>query len=377
MTDDDDDTAQKLSAGDATILTSSSSSSSSSNNKSTVQEGSALVVLSARLPLVPLTVHYRSGHQSLIAFSNELFYGGTLTSFPSAHDLTAPPVPSSLWQKNSLNHTSNSAKGGAADPPEENEDEEDGGGFGEDLGHGLVRVEVAEGKMESNFGRKEGFERAIRAAVNRHCPTSIYRTKQQRHRNHHQTKQKKQKHETSRPQERTGSEDDDEDNNALDYGGNGNAVDGKDSRPFSVLSEAGAAVAGGDEMDEQEEEEAVSVQYSSSPQGYVNLAQAEAVFLDVVKYMKSIAAGTLPSSSSAKRDSSSNHGSDDDNGDDNDNDDEMLPSSSSSSSSPSSSSSALSLGVITLNRPQRSLLHAFVHAARHRLGLVPLSQVKD
>ena len=39
--------------------------------------------------------------------------------------------------------------------------------------------------------------------------------------------------------------------------------------------------------------------------------------------------------------------------------------------------SKLSLGVITLNRPQRALLYAFVLAARHRLGLIPLSQANS
>ena len=48
---------------------------------------------------MPLTVHYRSGHPSLIAVSNELFYNGTLTSFPSAHGLGAPPAPLLLPQQ--------------------------------------------------------------------------------------------------------------------------------------------------------------------------------------------------------------------------------------------------------------------------------------
>jgi hypothetical protein len=52
-------------------------------------------------------------------------------------------------------------------------------------------------------------------------------------------------------------------------------------------------------------------------------------------------------------------------------------SSSSSSNIEGKSMSKLSLGVITLNRPQRALLYAFVLAARHRLGLIPLSQANS
>ena len=69
-------------------------------------------------------------------------------------------------------------------------------------------------------------------------------------------------------------------------------------------------------------------------QGYINLAQAEAVFCDVVRYLRGVNGGVGGAAAAAP----------------------------------------LSLGVVTLNRPQRALLHAFVHAARHRLGLVPLSQ---
>jgi hypothetical protein len=69
-------------------------------------------------------------------------------------------------------------------------------------------------------------------------------------------------------------------------------------------------------------------------QGYINLAQAEAVFCDVVRYLRCVNGGVGGAAAAAP----------------------------------------LSLGVVTLNRPQRALLHAFVHAARHRLGLVPLSQ---
>ena len=39
------------------------------------------------MPVLPLEWHYRSGHQSLIQVSNELFYFGKLQTFPSAHSL--------------------------------------------------------------------------------------------------------------------------------------------------------------------------------------------------------------------------------------------------------------------------------------------------
>jgi superfamily I DNA and/or RNA helicase len=40
--------------------------------------------LAARLPHLRLTGHYRSRHETLIAFSNSLYYDNTLTTFPSA-----------------------------------------------------------------------------------------------------------------------------------------------------------------------------------------------------------------------------------------------------------------------------------------------------
>lgn len=70
------------------------------------------------------------------------------------------------------------------------------------------------------------------------------------------------------------------------------------------------------------------------------MAQAEAVFRDVVSYMCRI--NGMNGSGNERR-----------------------------------SMSKLSLGVITLNRPQRALLYAFVLAARHRLGLIPLSQANS
>ena len=178
---------------------------------------------------MPLTVHYRSGHPSLIALSNELFYNGTLTSFPSAHGLPAPALPPLLSME-------------SAQQQEESVDEEQ---------HGLVRMEVAHGCMESNYGKRDFIERYIRDAVERHCPDS--------------------------------------------------------SAP-------------------------IMPSYSCSPQGFVNIAQAESVFADVVKYIRSLG-GTGG--------------------------EEPQP---------------LSMGVITLNRPQQMLLYAFVAAASERLGLMTLAQ---
>lgn len=39
--------------------------------------------LGAGIPNVELTWHYRSRHESLIAFSNQAYYGGRLVTFPS------------------------------------------------------------------------------------------------------------------------------------------------------------------------------------------------------------------------------------------------------------------------------------------------------
>ena len=54
--------------------------------------GTAESILDAALPLLPtrrLRWHYRSQHESLIAFSNHAFYGGDLVVFPSPHAQTA------------------------------------------------------------------------------------------------------------------------------------------------------------------------------------------------------------------------------------------------------------------------------------------------
>jgi hypothetical protein len=125
---------------------------------------------------VPLTVHYRSGHQSLLAVSNELFYGGTLTSFPSAHDLHPPrPLPA----------TAEALPARAASPGDHPSDRPgdtsgDGGEaasasrrFGSAAeteesaseAHGLVREMVRAGRMESNAGRKDRVEAAIAEVI--------------------------------------------------------------------------------------------------------------------------------------------------------------------------------------------------------------------
>lgn len=78
----------------------------------------------ANMPLVPLQWHYRSSHQSLIDFSNELFYFGQLESFPAGHDVQ------------------NAEQGQ----------------------HGLIRVPV-EGPMVSNFGRKTEIDNFIARQV--------------------------------------------------------------------------------------------------------------------------------------------------------------------------------------------------------------------
>ena len=131
-------------------------------------EGGSIAGAAGRLPLVPLTVHYRSGHQSLIAVSNELFYNGTLTSFPSAHDL-APPDP---------RPPASSGRPRLALGPGSRREEGGGGGSGSHgiAGrHGLVREVVAWGRMESNGGRREALERFVAAAVEAHCPKALHR----------------------------------------------------------------------------------------------------------------------------------------------------------------------------------------------------------
>jgi len=133
-----------------------------------------------RLPLVPLTVHYRSGHQSLLAVSNELFYGGTLTSFPSAHDLALPRIPRALLKLTEPPDAEipidlNLGGGGGgmsevsleeAQPPIELEAQhrsspQDASECAMVDEHGLVRVVVRAGRMESNAGRKDRVESAI------------------------------------------------------------------------------------------------------------------------------------------------------------------------------------------------------------------------
>jgi hypothetical protein len=151
-----------------------------------------------RLPLVPLTVHYRSGHQSLLAGSNELFYGGTLTSFPSAHDLKPPRIRPALLKiadkptgvsspsdinadvgvsQISLDIAQSSMMPDELHCPLALKDENV---LPTVEAHGLVRVVVHTGRMESNAGRKDRVENAIaevRAIIRRHAYlafTSLY-----------------------------------------------------------------------------------------------------------------------------------------------------------------------------------------------------------
>ena len=287
--------------------------------------------LRGRLPLVPLTVHYRSGHQSLIAVSNELFYGGTLTSFPSAHDLPAPPLPARRPRSEAAGQPGDGDGGiiggaGGSDDEASSDGEgaaasDNGGDDGDKGGHGLVRVEVGAGRMESNGPARDFVEASIAAAVQRLCPRDLHTL-------------------------------------GGDQGGDQGGGQGGVAFGGLVIDAPEGADAG-----RCFGETAVAVSYSTSPQGYINVAQvtaawcfsrgegailrgpvsqcllggwgqAEAVFADVVAYMTRVNGVSGPGT--------------------------LRP---------------LSMGVITLNRPQRALLHAFVHAARHRLGLVPLSQV--
>ena len=66
------------------------------------------------------------------------------------------------------------------------------------------------------------------------------------------------------------------------------------------------------------------VSYSATPQGFVNSEQAWRVLEELIRYMDEVRAGGLP----------------------------------------------MSAGIITLNRPQRQLIHLLVGAAKTRLGLV-------
>ena len=87
----------------------------------------------ANMPLVPLQWHYRSSHQSLIDFSNELFYFGQLESFPAGHAV------------------SSSCSGHAVSSKDQQL-------------HGLIRVPV-DGPMVSNFGRKAEIDNFIKRQV--------------------------------------------------------------------------------------------------------------------------------------------------------------------------------------------------------------------
>lgn len=49
---------------------------------------------SGALPSLPLSWHYRSDHESLIAFSNYSFYGGKLHTFPDPRGDQRSRVPS-------------------------------------------------------------------------------------------------------------------------------------------------------------------------------------------------------------------------------------------------------------------------------------------
>ena len=101
----------------------------------------------AVLPLSPLRMHYRSGHPSLIAVSNELFYHQTLVSSPSAYDLL----------------TTDQATPGASDGSGKAGGGGDGSmGWG---GNGFVRRVVATGKLESNLDKRSYIEAEITDTV--------------------------------------------------------------------------------------------------------------------------------------------------------------------------------------------------------------------
>mmetsp|Transcript_45265 Transcript_45265/g.58007 ORF Transcript_45265/g.58007 Transcript_45265/m.58007 type:complete len:1176 (-) Transcript_45265:197-3724(-) len=117
--------------------------------------------------------------------------------------------------------------------------------------HGLIRVEVDAGAMESNNGRKEYVSSFIKNTVLKYCPNL------------------------------------------------------------------------------QSNEEVLKINYSASPQGYINISQAEQVFIDVIHYFNNIMKNNMP----------------------------------------------MSLGIITLNRPQRALLYSLVNAlSQDSFGLITLSE---
>lgn len=199
----------------------------------------------AVLPLSPLRMHYRSGHPSLIAVSNELFYHQTLVSFPSAYDLLT------------TDHAKGSVGGSGAA----------GGGDGSMGwgGNGFVRRVVATGKLESNLDKRSYIEAEITDTVIETVEAL---------------------------QSSTGA-----------FGENARGGFG---------------------------DNAISVSYSCSPQGFINLAQARNIFTDIADYLSTIHRDARP----------------------------------------------MSLGVITLNRPQRALIAAFLEAAKEPLGLINLTDKK-
>ena len=338
-----------------------------------------------RLPLVPLTVHYRSGHQSLIAVSNELFYNGSLASFPSAHGLMPPRLPTHSRQRRlaAAEDSDEDRDGRVSDEGEDVEVE----AAGED--HGLVRVVVGSGKMESNGGKKERFEAAIARAVQDLCPRPLHRlglapeaeagkgaeeramataagsmcAPGQQHRNGPDSDEAGSSGPYADPDGAFGGAAAEAplDPSLLDPAGSG-AYSGF-GEGFSSGGGSGGGGGGGAVSGVAADFEAyfaqhlsgacdhVAVAYSASPQGFVNLEQAVAAFRDVVAYMRR--ANGVPS---------------------------RAPPCGGRGSSGCAFHAApqpMSLGVITLNRPQRALLHALVHAARFRLGLVPLSQASS